>query len=221
MFSNPIIRFAVGVPVAAILSVALFMLMENLIRIKEICPPGAVMSPATGKCVKQDQRSLRNIFAEKASVDQIRSNRKAPKKLNKANKPPPPPKMSATKQNIDLPKANIQGSAPTEIKFERVTGINVGAVSVSDRDAQPVRPPNTGPIQRAMQRIGKSAQCEVSLDVDVQGKPFNVQATCNVKQYERAAEKSVSAAEFAPKIVKGKAVGRRGVVYPFELQMAE
>lgn len=221
MFSNPIVRFGIGVPAAFILAVSLFMLMERLIRIDQICPPGAVMSPATGKCVKQDQRSLRNIFAEKAVVDQVRSNRKAPKKLNKANKPPPPPKMSATKQNIDLPKANIQGAAPTEIKFERVTGINIGAVSVSDRDAQPVRPPNIGPLQRVMTRIGKSAECEVSLDVDVQGKPFNVVANCNVKQYERAAVQSVSKAEFAPKIVKGKAVGRRGVVYPFELRMEE
>jgi len=221
MFSNPIVRFGVGIPAAAVLSVALFMLMENLIRIKEICPPGAVMSPATGKCVKADQRSLRNIFAEKATVDEVRSSRKAPKKLNKANKPPPPPKMAATKQNIDLPKANIQGSAPTEIKFERVTGINIGAVSVSDRDAQPVRPPNTSALIRAMQRVGKSAECEVSLDVDPQGKPYNVQATCNVAQYERAATRAVAATEFAPKIVKGKAVGRRGVVYPFELRMEE
>ncbi|WP_018996535.1 hypothetical protein [Hirschia maritima] len=221
MFSNPIVRFGVGIPAAAVLSVALFMLMENLIRIKEICPPGAVMSPATGKCVKADQRSLRNIFAEKATVDEVRSSRKAPKKLNKANKPPPPPKMAATKQNIDLPKANIQGSAPTEIKFERVTGINIGAVSVSDRDAQPVRPPNTSALIRAMQRVGKSAECEVSLDVDPQGKPYNVEATCNVAQYERAATRAVAATEFAPKIVKGKAVGRRGVVYPFELRMEE
>ena len=221
MFSNPIVRFGVGIPAAAVLSVALFMLMENLIRVNEICPPGAVMSPATGKCVKADQRSLRNIFAEKATVEQVRSSRKAPKKLDKANKPPPPPKMAATKQNIDLPKANIQGSAPTEIKFERVTGINIGAVSVSDRDAQPVRPPNTSALIRAMQRVGKSAECEVSLDVDPQGKPYNVQATCNVAQYERAATRAVAATEFAPKIVKGKAVGRRGVVYPFELRMEE
>ncbi len=221
MFSNPIVRFGIGIPLAAILSVALFMLMENLIRINEICPPGAVMSPATGKCVKQDQRSLRNIFAEKPTIDQIRSSRKAPKKLDKAAKPPPPPKMAATKQNIDLPKANISGAAPTEVKFERVTGINLGAVSVSDRDAQPIRPPNTGPILRAMQRIGKSAECEVSLDVDLQGKPYNVVATCNVPQYEKAAEQAVGATEFAPKIVQGKAVGRKGVVYPFELKMEE
>ncbi len=221
MFSNPLVRIGIGVPVAAIIAVALFQLMEILIRIDQVCPAGTAINRATGECEKVDARTLRNIFAENAEVQQVRSNRKAPSKLNKANKPPPPPKLTATKQNIDLPKASISGAAPTEVKFERVTNINVGAVSVSDRDAQPIRPPNQGPLLRAIQRVGKSAECEVSLRVDVSGKPYDVQATCNVTAYERAAEQAVKAAEFAPKIVKGKAVERSGVVYPIVLNLAE
>jgi protein TonB len=195
--------------------------MDNLIAVKKICPPGQVMNNATGECVASNSRTLRDFLAEEAQAAEIRSSRKAIKKLDDANKPPPPPKLTATKKQIDLPKANISGAAPTEIKFDRVTNIDVGSVSVSDRDAQPIRPPSQGPLIRALQRIGKPAKCEVSLEVDVAGKPFNVNATCNIKAYERAAEQAVAKAEFAPKIVKGKAVGRKGVVYPIELNLAE
>ncbi len=209
MFSNPVVRLAIGIPAALIISLALFMLMERLTRVDSV------------QLNEDNTRSLRNIFAEKSTVESVRTTRKAPQKLDKANKPPPPPKMSATKQNVDLPTPSIQGAAPTEIKFERVTNIDVGAVVVNDRDAQPVRPPNQGPLLRALQRVGKDAECEVRLDVDVRGKPYNVKATCNLSSYERAAEQAVSAAEFAPKIVKGKPAERRGVVYPIELRLAQ
>ena len=209
MFGNPIVRLAIGIPAAAIISVALFLLMERLIRVDTI------------ELSEDNSRSLRNIFAENVDVTEVRSNRKAPEKLDKAKKPPPPPKMTATKNNVDLPTPSISGAAPTEIKFDRVTNIDVGAVVVNDRDAQPVRPPSQGPLLRALQRIGKPAQCEVRLKVDVRGKPYDVNATYNIKGYERAAEQAVSAAEFAPKIVKGKPVERSGVVYPIELNLEE
>jgi len=221
MFSNPLVRLAIGVPAAAIIAVGLFMLMDSLIAVKKICPPGQVMSNATGECIASNSRTLRDFLAEDAKAAEIRSSRKAIKKLDNANKPPPPPKMTATKKQIDLPKANISGAAPTEIKFDRVTNIDVGSVSVSDRDAQPIRPPSQGPLIRALQRIGKPAECEVSLRVDVSGKPYDVNATCNIKAYDRAAEQSVSKAEFAPKIVKGKAVERSGVVYPIVLNLEQ
>ncbi len=221
MFANPLIRIAIGIPIAAIIAVALFLLMERLIRVDQVCPPGSLFDSRTKERVKADNRNLRNIFAEKAEVETVRTNRKEVKKMDKANKPPPPPKMSATKSNVDLPTPSISGAAPAKIEFDRVSNIDLGAVVVNDRDAQPIRPPNQGPLIRAIQRIGKSAACEVSLDVDVRGKPYNVHATCNVSGYERAAEQAVSAAEFAPKIVKGKPAERRGVVYPFELNLED
>ena len=209
MFSSPLVRLAIGIPAAIIISIALFLLMERPIRIDEVT------------LETNSSRGLRNIFAEKSTLDNVRSTRKSIDKMNKAKKPPPPPKMFAGKTSVDLPKANISGATPTEIKFERVTNIDVGAVSVNDRDAQPIKPPNIGPIMRKMEQVGKSAECEVSLDVDVNGKPFNVHAKCNVSSYESAAEASVKQAEFAPKTVKGQRVERRGVVYPFELRMDE
>lgn len=221
MFTNPLVRLGIGVPLAALIAVALFQLMEFLIRVEQACPPGQKLNAKTQECVKVNSRTLRNILAEENEIQNVRSNRKQPERLDKANKPPPPPKMSTSKQNVDLPKANISGAAPTEIKFDRVTNIDVGAVAVNDRDAQPIRPPNQGPLIRAIQRVGKSAECEVRLDVDPRGKPFNVDATCNIKSYERAAEQAVSAAEFAPKIIRGKPVGRKNVVYPIELRLED
>ena len=220
MFSNPIIRIAIGVPIAAVIAFFLFVLMEGLIRVTKVCPPGQVENSA-GECVKQDDRSLRNIFAEKPEVESVRSSREQVERRANAKKPPPPPKMSATKSNVDLPTPSISGAAPTEISFDRVTNIDVGAVVVNDRDAQPIRPPDSGPLLRQLQRIGKDAECEVSLNVDVQGVPYDVNATCNVGAYERAAEQAVAKARFAPKMVRGKPAERRGVVYPFEIRLSE
>jgi protein TonB len=104
MFSNPFVRLGIGVPAAAIIAVSLFMLMDNLIAVKKICPPGQVMNNATGECVASNSRTLRDFLAEEAQTAEIRSSRKAIKKLDDANKPPPPPKFWVIlRQNMNPP----------------------------------------------------------------------------------------------------------------------
>ena len=56
-------------------------------------------------------------------------------------------------------------------------------------------------------------------DVDTRGKPYNVQATCTDSVFKSEAERSVGRVEFAPKIVRGKPVERRNVVYPLEFNI--
>jgi len=93
------------------------------------------------------------------------------------------------------------------------------ASEVSDRNAQPLRPViPTYPI-RALER-GTEGVCDVAFDIDVRGRPFNVNAACTKLIFKREAERAVSLAEFAPTLVNGQPVEQKGVVYPLGFSIA-
>lgn len=208
MFGNPIIRLVVGIPVAAAVVFGLFLAMNAMISVKQV------------EFGERNNVTLDAITPQREQSE-IRSNQRAkPKKLDSAKKPPPPPKLTASKSNIDLPSPEIQGAAPTEIKFERATDFAFDTVAINDRDAQPIRPPLPSYPRRALER-GTEGTCEVRFDVDTRGKPYNVKATCSDSIFTREAEAAVEKVEFAPKIVKGKPAERRNVVYPLQFELAD
>ena len=91
---------------------------------------------------------------------------------------------------------------------------------ISDRDAQPIRSPvPTYPI-RAAER-GLEGECEVQFDIDAEGVPYNIYATCTDVVFKRSSELAVSQALFAPKIEAGQAVERFNVVYPLGYSLAD
>ena len=193
--------------VAGVVVVALFLLMAKLIEPKEI-----TLSDETF-------RTLERITPADEAQEIRRTQRKSVKRIQTADKPPPPPKLSATKSNVDLPTPQIQGAAPTDLKIGAVSSFAMDAVAVSDRDAQPIRPPIPTYPSRAAER-GIEGDCNVRFDVDPRGKPFNIQADCTDRVFVREAERAVSKVEFAPKIVKGKPVGRMNVVYPIAFNLS-
>ncbi|MEM9670408.1 MAG: TonB family protein [Pseudomonadota bacterium] len=207
MFTNPILRMVIGVPAAAIIVYGLFMVMNALIS-----------SPFEEPDVAE-QRTLERIVPEQREQDVRARSRSKPKRIASADKPPPPPKLSASKSDIDLPTPNIQGSAPTELNFDRVQSLDINPVAISDRDAQPIRPPVPTYPSRAAER-GIEGECQVSFNVDVRGRPYDVKADCTDSVFRREAVRAVSKVEFAPKIVRGQARERRNVIYPlvFNLQ---
>lgn len=208
MFSSPLIRIGVGVPVAAAVTYLLYILMMWLITPNEI------------ELNEADQRVLEAITPEQQNTEtRIRQRSKA-NKIDAADKPPPPPKLSSSKSQIDLPTPSIQGAAPTELNFERVQSLAIDPVAISDRDAQPIRPPTPSYPQRAAER-GIEGSCDVRFDVDVRGRPYNVSATCTDSIFKREAERAVNRVEFAPKIVRGQAAERRNVVYPLEFTLEQ
>ena len=201
MFKNPILRIVVGLPAAAIVVYALFIGMGLLIA-QDFVPADA-----------DETRVIERITPEAAN-EEVRSRaRSKPRRLQTADKPPPPPKLSARKSDIDLPTPDIQGAAPTEIRVDRVQSLDINPVAISDRDAQPIRPPVPTYPNRALER-GTEGDCQVRFDVDVRGRPYNVEADCTNSVFKREAERAVSRVEFAPKIVGGEARERRNVVYP-------
>lgn len=208
MLSNPIIRLAIGIPLAALVVYLLFTFMYSMIN-QDYEQPDV-----------EEQRVLERITpADDNQEVRTRSRNKA-QRIDSADKPPPPPKMSATRSDIDLPTPQIQGSAPTQINMDRLDSLAIDPVAISDRDAQPIRPPVPTYPSRAAER-GTEGSCEVRFDVDTRGRPYNISATCSDSVFTREAERAVSRVEFAPKIVRGQPAERRNVVYPIEFQLGD
>lgn len=208
MFNNSLLRTFVGFPAAAIIVYGLFYIMSQLIAAE-------FEEPA-----QDETRTIERITPEQRNEDVRSRSRSKPRRIASADKPPPPPKLSASKSDIDLPTPNIQGAAPTELNFDRVQSLDINPVAISDRDAQPIRPPVPTYPSRAAER-GTEGECQVSFDVDVRGRPYNVEADCTDSVFRREAVRAVSRVEFAPKIVKGQARERRNVVYPLVFKLDE
>ncbi len=206
MFNSPFMRFLVATAIAVPIVLAIFMLMNALISVKEL------------KLASGETRVLAAITPQKQDSDVRTRQRAKPQRIDSAAKPPPPPKQSATKSSINLPTPKIDGAVPTGLDLGKMKSLAIDPVAVSDRDAQPIRPPTPSYPQRAQER-GLSGKCDVRFDVDTRGKPYNVQATCSDSVFKSEAERAVSRVEFAPKIVRGKAVERRNVVYPLEFNI--
>lgn len=208
MFNSPLVRIVIGIPVAAFVTWLLYVFMMTAITPNEI------------QLNEEEQRTLEAITPQQDSTEVRLRQRSKANKLDAANKPPPPPKLSSAKSQIDLPTPSIQGAAPTELNFDRVQSLAIDPVAISDRDAQPIRPPAPSYPQRAAER-GVEGSCDVRFDVDTRGRPYNVEATCTDNIFKREAERAVNRVEFAPKIIRGQAAERRNVVYPLEFTLRE
>ncbi|MEL6226757.1 MAG: TonB family protein [Pseudomonadota bacterium] len=201
MFNNSLLRLAVGIPLAAFIVYGLFLTMNALIS-RDYERPEV-----------EETRTIDRITPEQRNEDVRARARSAPQRIASADKPPPPPKLSANKSDIDLPTPDIRGAAPSELNFDRVQSLDINPIAISDRDAQPIRPPLVTYPSRAAER-GIEGECSVRFDVDVRGRPYNVEADCSDNVFRREAERAVSRVEFAPKIVRGQATERRNVIYP-------
>ena len=208
MLNNPFLRLIIALGIAVPIVYALFMLMNYLISVKEV------------KLDQSEQRVLSAITPQQQDSDVRVRQRSKPKRIDSAQKPPPPPKVSATKSQINLPTPRIEGAAPTDLNLGRMDSLAIDPVAISDRDAQPIRPPTPSYPQRAAER-GTEGSCEVRFDVDTRGRPYNISATCTDNVFKREAERAVSKVEFAPKIIRGKAAERKNVVYPLEFKLAD
>jgi protein TonB len=201
------VRLAIGVPIAAAIVLGLFILMERLIRVDEV-----TLDTSTTAV-------LADFLAEERD-DNIKTTQRAkPKALQTADKPPPPPKLSSSKSDVNLPTPKIEGAAPTELKFDRVQQIELNPVVVSDRDAQPIRKIPAQYPDRAAER-GTEGSCEVRFNVDARGKPKDIVAKCTDNVFVDSVTRAVAAQEFAPKIVNGRSVERSNVVQPFTFKLS-
>ncbi|WP_421792313.1 energy transducer TonB [Hyphobacterium sp.] len=202
-----LIRIIIGVPVAAVITFALFMLMLRLISVDEveIEDVGDDLSFDINPQVEELNARTRDTSIE--DVEQVQP-------------PPPPPQIE--RQAADLPQESLSTIVGNIPEFE-APDLNSGNVSfnVSDRDAQPlVRiPPQYPP--RALER-GLEGHCDMQFNVSPDGTPIDVQATnCTSRMFERASIRAVERWRYSQRIVDGVAQTRVGVVTRIEFNLAE
>lgn len=205
MLQSSILRPVIGLPLAGLIVFGLYSFMN------------AMISQDYERPEDIEPRELVRFTPPENDTEARPRPRDKPQPIPTADKPPPPPKMSAAKSIIDLPTPNITGAAPTEL-IQRLSPLAIDPVAIGERDAQPIRPPVATYPRRAAD-LGIEGTCEVHLDVDTRGRPYNVEAECSDSMFEREAERAVSRVEFVPKIVRGKPAERHNVVYPLEFRL--
>ena len=188
-----IVRWLIGIPAAAFVTVALFVLMTVLIS--------AEFEP--------QEKSETASFDINPKVEDIKVIERETKvdKVEKVVTPPPPPMIE--RAQADKPTeaiASLEGAVP-DFEAPKIDRGNF-KIAVSDRDAQPlVRIPPIMPT-----RAEKSGHCKVRFDVSPEGQPFNVEATyCTQSLFSRSSIKSVQKWKYNPKVVDGRSVARSGV----------
>jgi len=188
-----ILRWIIGIPVAAFLTFALFVAMKILI---------------SGDFKPEEKLADLN-FEINPTVEDIKVVKRTTKvdQVKKVITPPPPPQIE--RQQAAKPQeaiASLEGAIP-DFEPPKIDRQNF-KIQVSDRDAQPlVRIPPIMPP-----RAEKSGHCKVRFDVSPEGAPFNVTTTyCTQSLFKRASVKSVQKWKYNPKIVDGRSVARSGV----------
>ncbi len=188
-----LIRWLIGIPFAALVTVGLFVLMTVLISAE--FEPQEKLAAASFE-INPKVEDIKVIERE-TKVD----------KVQKVVTPPPPPMIE--RAQADKPTeaiASLEGAVP-DFEAPKIDRGNF-KIAVSDRDAQPlVRIPPIMPT-----RADKSGHCTVRFDVSPEGQPFNVEATyCTQSLFSRSSIKSVQKWKYNPKIVDGRSVARSGV----------
>jgi protein TonB len=187
------IRWITFAPIAAIVTLGLFLFMRAMIA-AEFKPQDKL---ETGTFEINPKVEDVKVIKRETKVDKVR----------KVITPPPPPMIERAKADKPTERiASLEGAIP-EFEAPKIDRQNF-KIAVSDRDAQPlVRIPPIMPP-----RAETSGHCRVRFDVSPEGQPFNVVATyCTKKLFERASTKSVQKWKYNPKIVDGRSVSRSGV----------
>lgn len=202
-----IIRLLVGIPVAAVITFLLFMLMQRLILTDEVV-------------IEEADDALRISIAEDVEDLSVRRREVTMDDVTDVEPPPPPPQIE--RQRAEAPAEDLSTITGEIPEFE-APDLGSGDVSfdVSDRDAQPlVRIPAQYP-PRALER-GVEGNCLMQFDVTPDGTPTNIVALdCSSSLFERNSIRSVERWRYEPKIQDGTAVWRRGVQTRIDFQLAD
>jgi protein TonB len=201
-----IIRLVGGIPIAAIVTIALFLLMTKLIFIDAEPPELAVDDLQISINDEVPDISARRRDTTIEDVQQVEP-------------PPPPPQID--RQRAEQPTeglATVMGAIP-DFAAPQLNSDSV-SFSVSDRDAQPLVRIEPQYPMRAAER-GIEGSCTVRFDVQANGTPTNIRIlTCDNSLFERAAERAVERWRYNPKVENGIPVARVNVETRFDFRMA-
>ena len=194
-------RFILGLPIAAVITVVLFLIMRGFIMGGEYKAPDEQESVSINFTLQQQDLEVKQTSGPERPDDV-------------EQKPPPPP--------VDAARTSIDTSGQIGINLE---GIGIGDISGGlaqlDGDVQPlVRVPPQYP-QRALSR-GIEGWVLVEFDISETGAVINARVVDADPRniFDRAAIRAVEQWKYKPRTVEGKATVRNGVrvVITFELQ---
>jgi len=189
------LRFVSILPMAAAVTLVLFLAMRSMITMEsveltaKIQIPPLVINPTVTEIYPRIREHMMDKVAE-------------------VTPPPERPMIEQTHANIpDAPISNGLGAIP---KFDQKKLLHSTSAIHLDRSVQPIlRVPPIYP-GTALSR-GLEGSCKALLDVGLNGRPMNISVTCTDQIFERAARRSIAKWKYAPKMVDGKAVIMRGV----------
>ncbi|WP_084399609.1 energy transducer TonB [Henriciella aquimarina] len=207
MLNHSFARLGIGLPLAALVVLALFGFMRSMIEQTFSLP------------APDPQRVLERIVFSHPESEDPRVKSRQPEKLELADQPPPPPKASATPGDVDLPAIAV-GHVPENFPVARVLPVQPDTVLFNERSVTPVSPP-VASYPSDLATRGVEGRCDVRFDVDPRGRPFNVSATCSHPGFRREAERAVARVNFVPELHNGQPVSRRNVVFPIEFRLDE
>jgi protein TonB len=195
-----IARFIIGVPLAVIVTLSLFMLMRILV---------------------QPERDLREDAVESVAIDITRAQRDETSETDREldrpdveDQPPPPPPMDTRTERPDL--GGLQVGIP-----DMDLNLNSGAVGPIDGEIQPlVRVPPEYPI-RAAER-GIEGQVCVRFTVTAEGTVANPEVYyTDSNLLNSASVRAISRFRYQPKIENGEPVPRPNVRFCFDYNLEE
>lgn len=193
---------AAAVPAAAV-TAGLFLAMNHVVGVE-------VMTPEV-----REPRPLESVTPQRDQLAESLTVYTRPARIESAQLPPPPPPVRGQVTDSDLPVVVVAGASGPEA-LKPIAQQDV----VLDRTLQPIRPPVPS-YPATMARRGIEGECEVRFSVNQRGQPFDISAMCTDPGFEPAAERAVARNEFAPQIVRGRAVEQHGVVYPLTFRLSQ
>lgn len=186
-----IVRAILGLPLAAVIVVGLFLVMWTQIKPDEVIEAGET-NPVQINITRQIEDSA------------VRNERRFERP--KLDAPPPPP-PAIERQNFEPQVDGVRATAP-----DFGADVDIGSGFNPDRDAQPLVRVNPSGFERCIDRDEGEERVRLEFDVDPAGNVVNVEVLSSTDRcYNRYAVRAAERWKYQPKIVKGEAVPRRGV----------
>lgn len=196
-----IVRVIIGLPVAGVVVIGLFLVMWLQIR------PGVVE-------VEESREAVQIDIGRQIEDSEIRNERRFERP--KLDAPPPPP-PAIERQNFEPQVDGVRATAP-----DFGTDVDIGSGFNPDRDAQPLVRVAPQGWERCIDSAGGTERVSLEFDVDPAGNVVNVEVIDTTDRcYNRYAIRAAERWKYQPKIVKGEAVPRRGVRTVIQFQVAE
>ena len=198
---GPLIRFIFGLPFAAIVTTALFLIMSAMIR-QDI--------------ELEEERDALNINITAQLQDTDLSNANKDFKRPTLDTPPPPPPAVTDPSNRPA-LDGVRAAIP-----ELDVSLNIGSGFNPDRDAQPLVRIEPQYPDRCQGRASGTVIVVVEFDVSPEGQTANARVVdSNNSCFNRSAVRAVQRWKYQPKIVDNQAEWRRGVQTQFRFQLID